>query len=124
MAIDPRAVVIEDTASAKRFAEAVRLLVVTTSDHIANQMVQIHPRLVARLQAEGLDTPGRFGIGAGSAKQAAGAIVRIGQKAAQSLETTGTLMKAFALTWEEQYATPVQIAEQMRKQAGSQMLGR
>lgn len=124
MATDPRAIHIQDTASAKQFAEASRLAMVTLADHIANQMIQIHPRIVARLQAENLDTNNRFGIGAGSAKQAANAIVTRGRKAADQLEAAGIHMKAFALTWEQMYATPIQVAEEMKRRNGAQMMGR
>lgn len=124
MAVDPRSIQIKDTATAKQFAEASRLLVVTLSDHWANQMIQIHPRIVARMQAEGLDTPGRFGIGAGGARKSASAIIQPGKRFADALESAGIFAKAFAHGWQELYATPLEIAEQEKKRAGSQMMGR
>jgi hypothetical protein len=123
MAIDPRSIQIKDTATAHQFAEASRLLVVSLSDHWANQMIQIHPRIVARLKAEGLDGTNRLGFGS-SASKTASAIIRPGQRFADSLESVGVLSKAFAHGWQELYATPIQIAEQMKKHSGAQMMGR
>lgn len=123
MAIDPRSIQIKDTATARQFAEASRLLVVTLSDHWANQMIQIHPRIVARLRAEGMDGTNRLGFGS-SASKTASAIIQPGKRFADALESAGIFAKAFAHGWQELYATPIEIAEQMKKQAGSQMMGR
>jgi len=123
MAIDPRSIQIKDTATAKQFAEASRLLVVTLSDHWANQMIQIHPRIVARLKAEGMNQANQFGFGS-SANKTASAITRPGQKFADALESAGILAKAFAHGWQELYATPIELAEQMKKQGAAQMMGR
>jgi hypothetical protein len=123
MAIDPRSIQIKDTATAMQLAETTRLLLVTVSDHWANQMIQIHPRIVARFKAEGLDGTNRLGFGS-SASKTASAIIQPGKRLADGLESVGVFAKAFAHGWQELYATPIEIAEQMKKHSGAQMMGR
>lgn len=118
-----RSIHIQDTATAKRFAEALRAESIYLADHVANEAIQIHPRIVARLQAEGLDESNRFGYGSSARKTASAIIVPL-QKAADHLEAAAKYGQAFSRTWEELYATPIQVAEEMKKRQGAQMMGR
>lgn len=122
MATDPRSLTINDTPTAKAFAAALQATLNEIADHTASQMIQIHPRIVARLRGEGLDERGRFG--GSSARKTASAIIKPGQKIADFCAAGARGAQGFALIWEELYATPIAVAEQMKARNGQQMMGR
>lgn len=119
-----RSITIQDTPTAKQFSEAVRAEAIALSDHIANQMIQVYPRIVARLDSEGLYNSPRWQVYGSSPSKAAAAIILPGQKAAEHLEAAAKYAQAFGRTWEELYATPLRVAEEMRRRNGAQMMGR
>jgi hypothetical protein len=116
-------ITIEDTPSMAAWSESFRIELLKLGDNIADQMIAIHPRIIYRLQHEGLDENSRFPFASSSARKAADAIIAPGKRAADFLNSAAVTIKAFDGAWRRLYSEPIQVAREMRKSGSDRAMG-
>jgi hypothetical protein len=87
--------------------------------NIDNTAIFLHKGMVEALIMEGLDQPGRFNFGAGSASKAAGTVSSKLRKASQHLNAAIILMKGAKAAAEKNVDAPIAAARDARKRAKS-----
>jgi hypothetical protein len=87
--------------------------------NIDNTAVFLHAGMVQALRNEGLDQPGRMGLGAGSASKAANTVTSKLKRASEHINSAIILLKGAKAAAEKNVDAPVGAARQIRKHSRS-----
>lgn len=116
----PPSIDVYSTDDMRQLADSMRASLIQGSDYLANQCAAMYPRIAETLRAEGLDG-GRVGNFGSSANQAASRIIRPGQRAAEHMAASASLMTAMWHAWNKYLVVPVEVARRERSTAKRKM---